>query len=339
MAYTVDGVLAGARMALSGALLAINDLKQRRWLYKTLLSTFIAMTVVFVLIYLILLLPLQLLRSLNTGLCISFGYSCSTSDSLFGDAYSTVTTVLSELPLFVVFLARHVYPWSFEKVFMQAIATKSPDFHQALKAHKYKLSYWQDFKKFLSRSYKTLRITLIVALISFMIPAVRDLVPSLATAYTLRNIFGTRAAVAFGAGSLLVSKVMAYRVAWVVLKTVLSSRQLARELLEPYSARVHTDHLWFRDHEAELLGFVMAFYPLMNMHFMVGPAVFVLAQASIAELIVEKSQSAAIHPYDDPANDLHRQQPQQRQRAEPMPPPPSYDEAIASSTPNVRRRA
>jgi hypothetical protein len=103
--------------------------------------------------------------------------------------------------------------------------------------------------------------------------------------YITRRAFGRRLAL-FYAMLTIMPGGRSYAVK--LMELVLGSRQLARELLEPFFCRMNMDgrmrREWFRHRNAATFGFGVIAYILMQ-HNWTNLIVYIIAQAAIIELI------------------------------------------------------
>ncbi|EHA50064.1 hypothetical protein MCOR27_004014 [Pyricularia oryzae] len=118
------------------------------------------------------------------------------------------------------------------------------------------------------------------------VPVIGRFVLPAASFYTFKKAVGLGpASVIFGTGVLMPRKYLI-----IFLQTYFSSRNLMRELLEPYFSRIHMTKeqkkRWFRTREGILFGFGIGFYILLRVP-LLGVLIYGIAEASTAYLITK----------------------------------------------------
>lgn len=128
-------------------------------------------------------------------------------------------------------------------------------------------------------------ISLAIFALSY-VPVVGRFVLPAASFYTFNKSVGLGpACVIFGTGILMPRRYLV-----IFLQTYYASRNLMRELLEPYFSRIHMTKeqkkLWFRSREGILFGFGIGFYFLLRVP-LLGVLIYGIAEASTAYLITK----------------------------------------------------
>jgi hypothetical protein len=212
------------------------------------------------------------------------------------------------LPFLIMTVLRHLYPQPLDDLFMKSLdwsdkmyrekhehddKTKEPLrplYSKALSLYARNSSSHstQRLSKFAKRTAKRFLIGLVVYSLS-LIPGIGKFVFPAAGFYSLYRALGEDlllATLVGGAGLLLFPK----RTYVILLQGWLSTRALTRELLEPYFARItFTDaqkREWFKQREAALFGFGLAFYLAIRLP-LLGPLAYGIATASAAFLITK----------------------------------------------------
>ncbi|KAI9594279.1 hypothetical protein BDF19DRAFT_445429 [Syncephalis fuscata] len=165
-------------------------------------------------------------------------------------AFTSLIDVVNEFidgtPLLIVLSLRYVWPNILDTIFM--------DTATILADRPYIYRYWQEFRHYLQRSVRRLR-WLIAYRLATLLPYVGPIIVMGISFYMTRQSFGRR---------------LAYT----------GSRQLARELLEPYFCRMDMDgrmrREWFKRRNAATFGFGQTWTNLL---------VYIVAQAAIIELV------------------------------------------------------
>lgn len=143
----------------------------------------------------------------------------------------------------------------------------------------------QSLIKFVSRYVRRACLSMAIFALSYL-PIIGWLVLPSASFYTFHKSVGLGpAALIFSTGLLLPRHYLV-----IFLQSYYSSRNLMRELLEPYFARVRftskEKKIWFKNREGVLFGFALGFYVLLRVP-LLGVFIYGIAEASTAYLITK----------------------------------------------------
>jgi hypothetical protein len=187
-------------------------------------------------------------------------------------------------PFLILLSLRYVWPAKLDQVFMDSVETRDRALSVVLAARPYTYRYWQEFRHYLTRSMGRLRWLVAMRLI-MLIPWVGSLLLMGFSFYMARRSFGRRLAFVYAALTLLPGGRF---YATKLMELTLGSRQLVRELLEPFFCRMDMDarmrREWFRHRNAATFGFGVLAYILMQQSW-TNLLVYIMAQAAIVELI------------------------------------------------------
>ncbi|CAO3598498.1 unnamed protein product [Absidia cylindrospora] len=142
---------------------------------------------------------------------------------------------------------------------------------------------WPSMKSFVLRTWKKVRLGLVIFLLS-LLPEVGRFVFPAAGAYTTFKSLGNTQGIAVG-----ICFVFLPRWATMMLvRALIGMRTLMRELLEPYFARMHMSHKeklrWFSGRKDVLFGFSAIAYLLIRVPFL-GFVGYGVAQAAAAYML------------------------------------------------------
>ncbi|KAK2612237.1 hypothetical protein QQS21_001813 [Conoideocrella luteorostrata] len=143
----------------------------------------------------------------------------------------------------------------------------------------------QSVNKFITKFARRACLSIAIFSLSYL-PMVGKLVLPMASFYTFHKGVGLGpAALIFSTGLFLPRRYL-----FIFLQSYYASRNLMRELLEPYFARVpftkEEKRNWFRNREGVLFGFAIGFYLIMRVP-LFGVLMYGIAEASTAYLITK----------------------------------------------------
>jgi len=203
------------------------------------------------------------------------------------DAFTTIIGAVDELiggtPLLLVLSLRYVWPSTLDAIFMESAQARDPALAAVLAARPYVYRYWQEFVHYLKRSMRRLR-WLVAYKLAGLLPYIGPLLIMGISFYMTRQSFGRRLAAVYAVLTLMPGgRIYAAK----LMELALGSRQLARELLEPYFCRMDMNSRmrreWFRHRNAATFGFGLLAYILMQQS--TNLLVYIVAQAAIIELV------------------------------------------------------
>jgi len=195
-----------------------------------------------------------------------------------------VDELIDGTPLLLVLSLRYVWPSTLDAIFMESAQARDPALATVLAARPYTYRYWQEFVHYLKRSMRRLR-WLVAYKLAGLLPYIGPPLIMGISFYVTRQAFGRRLAAVYAVLTLMPGgRIYATK----LMELALGSRQLARELLEPYFCRMDMNSRmrrdWFRHRNAATFGFGMLAYILMQQSW-TNLLVYIVAQAAIIELV------------------------------------------------------
>ncbi|CAG8461741.1 11387_t:CDS:2 [Acaulospora colombiana] len=195
---------------------------------------------------------------------------------------------------------RYIYPQILDSLFIESLRYVDYIYLQkhkgekelrpqyALSLERYKYSYdWTEVYKYFKRMWNQIKIAVLLYFLS-LLPFIGALVYPVASAYALIRSIGYKPAITVGVLMYITPGTKPF--AMVFLETLLSSRALMRELLEPYFGRINFEdkekRKWFREREGILFGFSIGFYPLVRLP-LIGMLFYGVAQAAAAFVLIK----------------------------------------------------
>ncbi|KAL1978315.1 hypothetical protein VTN31DRAFT_1174 [Thermomyces dupontii] len=260
-----------------------------------------------VFIHLIVQIPIVLIKLLLAIASLLFDLDRAEWDDTIVGGLDFINKSVLQIPFLLMTLMRYVTP-TLDEIFMLSLYWVDQTYiqkHQAenpamLRAMYYpnlarysKKSGPQDDKppvtravgSFFKRYSRRMGMWLSIYVLS-LTPVIGRFVVPAASFYTFRKSVGTvPAAVIFGSGMVLPKRDLV-----MFLQSYFASRNLMRELLEPYFSRIRftkeQKRRWFLDREGVLFGFAFGFTVVLKTPF-IGVLMYGIAQASTAYLITK----------------------------------------------------
>lgn len=208
-------------------------------------------------------------------------YFVPTLDNLFMQSLNWVDTT---------YMRKHIYdsPNDLRELYYPNL--RSYHLENQFRSNRYRTAFANFLFKYARRAW----LSIVIYTLSYL-PVIGTLVLPMASFYSFKKAAGfAPAALIFGIGILLPRDFLI-----IFLQTYYSSRNLMRELLEPYFSRVHftseEKKNWFRNREGVLFGFALGFYMLMKVPLM-GVLIYGIAEASTAYLITKITDPPPLPP-------------------------------------------
>ncbi|CAG8470066.1 2837_t:CDS:2 [Paraglomus occultum] len=300
MTWSVTQVTRGLQLAWLGSVLAFENRHLYRHTYmKVFLWLCLFSVILYVLSVTVLLLPLKILRFILGIFIRIIGFSNTGLGD--NDFSSWVANWVFNLPLFGLLFMRYIYPEPLDSLFLESLrqvdyqylkkhndeSDLRPAYAPLLEKYDNTINYWDEMKRYIKRTLIQMRNATALYMLSF-IPLVGRMVYPAASAWYLINLLGLYPACAVGV-LMYITPGTKY-LAIVFLETLNVTRTLTREVLEPYFSRIKFGNEekkeWFKEREGILLGFSIAFYPLIRLP-LLGMFFFGIAQAAAALLLVK----------------------------------------------------
>ncbi|RKP10835.1 hypothetical protein THASP1DRAFT_21499 [Thamnocephalis sphaerospora] len=282
-------VVKGISLLPLGAARAYQSADFRRTFRYALLAQLASFFLMLLLTQLLIVGPLTTLRTI-------ISWTMPFTDPQQSQAIVAITTIITTVqkwthgaPLLLLLGLRYAFPTVLDRVFMSAVTVRDPALGTILAGRPYIYRYWEEFRHYLKRSWRRLRWLLAVRLAQ-LIPFVGPLVTFGVAFYMTRRGFGRKLAILNAVLVLLIPNGRAY--ATMILELALGSRQLVRELLEPFFCRMDMDarmrREWFRHRNAASFGFGVLVYLIMLAPW-TNLLVFLIAQSAVVELVATKA--------------------------------------------------
>ncbi|KAI8142022.1 hypothetical protein BJV82DRAFT_517649 [Fennellomyces sp. T-0311] len=286
--WTIAGLQQGAEHAIQGiVLVARNPSIRKQKFLRIFLYLSIFSFILFGVARLVITLPLQILRLVLwiVGGTLHLGGT----DDLLVTVNRNLGDLMASLPFLVLIFMRYLYPKPLDDLFMESlryIDSLHPDrtpYASSLTKRRYRAEYWTNMKGYMKRTWKNLRLGILIFLLS-RLPVVGQFAFPAAGAYaTFRSLGQTQGAV--------VGICFLFLPRWAtisLIRKLIGMRALMRELLEPYFARMGMSHRekirWFSGRKDVLFGFSAIAYTLTRIP-VVGFVGFGVAQAAAAYML------------------------------------------------------
>ncbi|KAJ2774953.1 hypothetical protein IWQ57_000599 [Coemansia nantahalensis] len=280
----------GFGLAVHAARFAIQHRRVQRKFVEALKVTLLGMAAAHALIYVVVFLPLLVLRAGNTVLATALRYDATESTLALVSTGDAVSHFLSALPLLGLDVVIHLRPALFDGVFFAMLDEVDPEYAAALRSWPPRRFRWARIKYAAQRLGKRYLMTL-GALVASRVPYVGWLVVPAGAVAMMARFVGYPTAGAIAAVSVIAPD--SRRSTLFVFKSLLAMSGFSRDLLRPYfahlGAKPEQQAAFYRANESTLVGFVLAFYFFVQLSW-VGPAFFVLAQAAAALFVARQTE-------------------------------------------------
>lgn len=177
MPWTLQGLERGAEQAVTGISLVLKNprIRQHRFL-RIFLYLSIVSFVLLGIANLVIGLPLHLLRFLVwiVSPTNADGSNGAAADEFLSATNRVLKETVSSLPFLALLFMRYVYPKPLDDMFMESlrfIDSQHPDrtpYAQSLAKRKYRKEYWSNMKDYCRRSWKKLRLGILIYLLSLL---------------------------------------------------------------------------------------------------------------------------------------------------------------------------
>lgn len=250
--------------------------------------------------------PIHVVRFI---LWFSSSNKATQADEALESANRFVREIVASVPLLALLFMRYVYPKPLDDLFMESLRyldSTHPDrapYASILAQQKFKRRYWADMKDYMLRTWKKVRLGLLLLLLSmipfvgrFVFPAAGRVLYSCELpdsnlifffslgAYTTYKALGKTQGIAVGICFFFLPR-------WATMKLVralIGMRSLMRELLAPYFVRMRMSHRekrrWFSGRKDILFGFSGIAYIIIRLP-IVGIIGYGIAQAAAAYML------------------------------------------------------
>ncbi|KAI9278771.1 hypothetical protein BDA99DRAFT_554379 [Phascolomyces articulosus] len=286
--WTIAGLQQGVEHAVNGIILVARNpsIRQHKFI-RIFLYLSIFSFLLFGIARLVISLPVQILRLM---LWIVGGPDrLGGTDDILVSVNRNIGDMMSSLPFLVLLFMRYLYPKPLDDLFMESlrfIDSQHPErtpYASSLSKRRYRKEYWINMKGYMKRSWKNLRLGIIIFLLS-RLPVVGQFVFPAAGAYATFKSLGQTQGAVVGVCFLFLPR-------WAtisLIKALIGMRALMRELLEPYFVRMGLSHKekrrWFSGRKDILFGFSAIAYILTRIP-VVGFVGFGVAQAAAAYML------------------------------------------------------
>ncbi|KAL7320325.1 hypothetical protein PS15m_000222 [Mucor circinelloides] len=285
--WTLTGLQEGMTYAVQGITIVLQNPNIRK---ERFLKIFIYLSMVsFILLGLtnvLIAIPIHVVRFI---LWFSSSDKATQADEALESANRFVREIVASVPLLALLFMRYVYPKPLDDLFMESLRyldSTHPDrapYASILAQQKFKRRYWADMKDYMLRTWKKVRLGLLLLLLS-MIPFVGRFVFPAAGAYTTYKALGKTQGIVVGICFFFLPR-------WATMKLVralIGMRSLMRELLAPYFVRMRMSHRekrrWFSGRKDILFGFSGIAYIIIRLP-IVGIIGYGIAQAAAAYML------------------------------------------------------
>lgn len=170
--WTVRGLQEGAVYAVQGIGIVLQNPNIRK---QRFLKIFIYLSIVsFILLGLtnvLIAIPIHVVRFV---LWFSSSDKASQADNALESANRFVREIVASVPLLSLLFMRYVYPKPLDDLFMESlryldfIQPNRPPYASILAKQKFKRNYWLDMKEYMLRSWKKVRIGILLLILSFL---------------------------------------------------------------------------------------------------------------------------------------------------------------------------
>ncbi|KAG2220138.1 hypothetical protein INT45_006166, partial [Circinella minor] len=286
--WTIAGLQQGVEHAVNGILLVAKNpsIRQHKFI-RIFLYLSIFSFLLFGIARLVITLPVQILRLI---LWIVGGPDkLGGTDDILVSVNRNIGEMMSSLPFLVLLFMRYLYPKPLDDLFMESLRfidsqhPERPPYASSLSKRRYRKEYWNNMKGYMKRSWKNLRLGIVILLLS-RLPIVGQFVFPAAGAYTTFKSLGQTQGAVVGICFLFLPRWMTIS----LIKALIGMRAMMRELLEPYFVRMGLSHKekrrWFSGRKDILFGFSAIAYILTRIP-VVGFVGFGVAQAAAAYML------------------------------------------------------
>ncbi|KAI8087594.1 uncharacterized protein B0P05DRAFT_505775 [Gilbertella persicaria] len=284
--WTLIGLKKGAFYAVEGIAIVLQNpnIRKQRFL-KIFIYLSVVSFILFGLTNVLIAIPIHIVK----GILWLTTDKADRAENALESANQFIREVVAYVPLLALLFMQYVYPKPLDDLFMESLRyvdaknPQRPPYASVLAQQKFKKHFWRDMRDYLFRTWKKLRIGLVLLVLSTL-PWVGRFVFPAAGAYTSYRALGKTQAVAVGICFFFLPQ-------WATMKLVralIGMRSLMRELLAPYFIRMKMSHKeklrWFSGRKDVLFGFSAIAYLIIRLPF-VGIVAYGIAQAASAYML------------------------------------------------------
>ncbi|KAJ2874251.1 hypothetical protein FB639_004126, partial [Coemansia asiatica] len=285
MVLNAGEIAHGATLAVEAAQFVIRHKRVQKKFVSVLKVTVIGMVLAYALIYVLLVLPLFIVRNGNYILATLLQYDATSSTFALLSTRDAVDHFLSTLPLLGLDIMVHVRPNMFEDIFFTMLEEVDPEYAKALKSWPPRKFCWEKVKFAARRLAKRYFMTLVASYLS-RLPVVGWMVVPLGALTMMAKFVGYPLS-----GAIVLATVISpgsRKSTMFIFKSLLAMSDFSRDLMRPYfshlGAKPKQQIQFYKTNESTVVGFILAYYLFVQLSW-IGPAFYILAQAAIAMFI------------------------------------------------------
>lgn len=285
--WTLSGLQEGAIYAVQGITIVMQNPNIRK---QRFLKIFIYLSIVsFILLGLtnvLIAIPIHVVRFV---LWFSASEKTARADDALESTNRFVREIVASVPFLALLFMRYIYPKPLDDLFMESLRfldAQHPErdpYASVLAQQKFKKRYWVDMKDYTLRTWKKLRIGILLVILSW-VPFVGRFVFPLAGAYTTYRALGKTQGIAVGVCFFFLPHWATMR----LVRALIGMRSLMRELLAPYFIRMQMSHRekrgWFSGRKDVLFGFSAIAYIIIRLP-IIGIVCYGIVQAASAYML------------------------------------------------------
>ncbi|CAO3614538.1 unnamed protein product [Cunninghamella blakesleeana] len=320
--WTVQGLRLGMEYAVEGVYLVFKNphIRQRNLLVLSI--------ILWIITHLLVTVPLKLVRAV-IFVFKGPGGDMSNIEGLLETTQRTINDIVAYVPVIALFFMRYIYPKPLDDLFLESLrfiderntsianyttnpqerkeclehigyleglTKKQQEQLEIMKEKKIKRDKWLGMKLYMKRTWKKLRLGLLVFLLS-LLPVVGKFVFPAVGAYSSFKALGKTQGIAVGICCLFLPR-------WATMKLVRSligMRALVRELLEPYFTRMNMSHKeklkWFSGRKDIIFGFSAIAYLIIRVPYF-GLINYGIAQCAVGYILTKVIDPITLQPLD-----------------------------------------
>ncbi|KAJ1883569.1 hypothetical protein H4R99_000471 [Coemansia sp. RSA 1722] len=285
MVLNASEIAHGAMLAVEAAQFAVRHKRVQKKFVQVLKVTVIGMAIAYVLIYVLLILPLFIVRNGNYVLATLLQYDHTSSTVALLSTRDAVDHFLSTLPLLGLDIMVLVRPSMFEEIFFTMLEEIDPEYATVLKSWPPRKFRWEKIKFAVQRLAKRYFMTLVASYLS-RLPVVGWMVFPIGALTMMAKFVGYPIS-----GAIILATVVSpgsRKSTMFIFKSLLAMGEFSRDLMRPFfshlGAKPKQQVKFYKTNESTVIGFILAYYFFVQMSW-IGPAFYILAQAAIAMFI------------------------------------------------------
>ncbi|KAI9299555.1 hypothetical protein BJ944DRAFT_172218 [Cunninghamella echinulata] len=301
--WTIEGLRLGMEYAVEGIYLVFKNphIRQKKFL-RILVSLFILSIVLWILTHLLVTVPLKLVRSV-VFVFKGPGGDMNGIEGLLDTTQRTINDMVAYVPVIALLFMRYVYPKPLDDLFIESLryideplTARQSSSDLLNKEKKEKKDKWLGMKLYIRRTWKKVRLGILVFLLS-LIPVVGKFVFPAVGAYSSFKALGRTQGIAVGICFFFLPQ-------WATMKLVralIGMRSLVRELLEPYFSRMKMTHKekikWFSGRKDIIFGFSAIAYLIIRIPY-IGLINYGIAQCAVCYILTKVIDPVTLQPID-----------------------------------------